>query len=98
VVPGDLDLKKGSIYVQKMGFDGDTYHYEFTSDTFVKSVELSTTWPGHFDDNGFDLYPGEKKQITFTTYDPGIYAPGYENTNSDVEPWITARSLEILSD
>jgi beta-mannosidase len=98
VVPGDLDLKKGSIYIHKMGFDGDTYHYEFTSDTFVKSVELSTTWPGHFDDNGFDLYPGEKKQITFTTYDPGIYAPGYENTNSDSEPWITATSLLLLSD
>ena len=40
VQPGDLDLKKGSIFIKKFGWIGDSYHFEISANTYVKSVEL----------------------------------------------------------
>jgi beta-mannosidase len=64
--PKDLKLQKAQITkVIKVTDNG--YSIMLTSDKLVKNLFLSTDEKGRFSDNYFDLLPGEKVQINFTT-------------------------------
>jgi len=93
VQPGELDLKKGSIFIKKFGWSGDSYHFEISANTYVKSVELYSENEGNFSINNFDLFPEEPIRVSFNTIDVNTFAPGSgSNTNSST-PVIFARSL-----
>ena len=94
---GDIDLKKGSIYIKRFGWSGDDYLFEVSSNTYVKDLELYTPHEANFDKNGFDLFPGETKRITLSLFDVDIFSPGMGSTEKDFIPVIKARSLTPFS-
>ncbi len=47
---------------------------ELRASRLARYVELSSSKPGQFSDNGFDLLPGERRTIVFTPDDPGAGA------------------------
>ena len=91
--PGDLDLKKGSIFIKKFGWIGDSYHFEISANTYVKSVELYSENEGNFSVNNFDLFPGESIRVSFNSFDVDTFAPGEGSTTKTGAPVIFARSL-----
>ena len=46
---GDIDLKKGSIYIKRFAWSGDDYLFEVSSNTYVKDLELYTPHEANFD-------------------------------------------------
>lgn len=93
VIPGNLALEKGSIYIERFGWIGESYLFEISSNTYVKDVELRSLSEGNFSENGFDLFPGEKIRVEFKTYDVDTFAPGKGASNMPGDPHILARSL-----
>ena len=93
VVPGDLALEKGSIYIDRFGWSGESYLFEISSNTYAKDVELRSLSEGNFSENGFDLFPGEKIRVEFKPYDIDTFTPGKGKSNLYGDPHILARSL-----
>ncbi len=81
VEPGELELKKGSIFIERFGWIDNKYLFEISSNTYVKDVELYSPQEGNFSTNGFDLFPGESIRVSFETFEMDGY------------PQIFARSL-----
>ena len=93
VMPGNLALEKGSIYIERFGWSGEIYLFEISSNTYAKDVELRSLSEGNFSENGFDLFPGEKIRVEFKKYDVDTFAPGKGASNMHGDPHILARSL-----
>jgi beta-mannosidase len=64
VEPKDLSLGKPEIKMS-ISKKKDVYEIELTSDKLAKDIYLSTDADGFFNDNYFDLLPGESKKIEF---------------------------------
>jgi len=64
--PKNLKLLKPQITVSLKKQDGG-YLLFLTSRVLVKDVQLSTAVKGFFEDNYFDLFPGEEKRLFFKT-------------------------------
>ena len=93
VNPGELNLKKSSIFIERFGWSGDSYIFEISANTFVKSVELYSLQEGNFSENGFDLFPGETIRVSFNKFDVDAFAPGMGDKKNYTDPHIMARSL-----
>jgi beta-mannosidase len=81
VEPGELALKKGSIFIERFGWSDNRYLFEISASTYVKDVELYSPQEGNFSTNGFDLFPGASIRVSFDTFE------------MSVDPQIFARSL-----
>jgi beta-mannosidase len=64
--PKDLKLQKPQITKLITSTD-QGYSITLSTDKLVKNLFLSTDEKGHFSDNYFDLIPGEKVIVNFTT-------------------------------
>ena len=64
--PANLKLPAQNISVKAKAVSGG-YEITLTSGQLAKNVELSVDAEGFFDDNFFDLLPGETKTVRFTT-------------------------------
>ena len=64
VKPKDLKLQQGDIYSSIKTTD-DGFKIFVWSDAFQKDVFLFSKYKGHFEDNFFNLSPGERKAINF---------------------------------
>ncbi len=62
----DLNLSKPKIR-KKITFTSNSHRIELSTDRFVKSLYLSLDEDVFFSDNFFDLLPGEKKIVTFSS-------------------------------
>jgi beta-mannosidase len=62
----NLNLPK-AVITKKIIPTATGYNIELSSDKYARYVFLSIDKPGFFSDNYFNLIPGEKKTITFTT-------------------------------
>ena len=89
----ELNLKKSSIFIERFGWSGDSYIFEISANTFVKSVELYSLQEGNFSENGFDLFPGETIRVAFNKFDVDAFAPGMGDKKNYTDPHIMARSL-----
>ncbi len=73
--PKELALPYGEI-IKKVKKVPNGFEIELYSEVLQKNVFLSTENKGHFEDNFFDLLPGEKKVVLFDskeTHSPHIY-------------------------
>ena len=64
--PKDLNLPVPEIK-KSVKANGFGYTVTVSSDKLVKNLYLSTTLPGDFSENYFDLLPGESREIQFST-------------------------------
>ena len=88
VEPGNLNLKKGSIFIERFGWSENKYLFEIRANTYVKDVELYSPQEGNFSENGFDLFPGASIRVSFDTSDMNT-----QTLEKKGDPQIFARSL-----
>ena len=93
---GDIDLKKGSIYIKRFGWSGDDYLFEVSSNTYVKDLELYTPHEANFVKTDL-TYSWRDKEITLSLFDVDIFSPGMGSTEKDFIPVIKARILTPFS-
>ncbi|WP_111684928.1 beta-mannosidase [Winogradskyella tangerina] len=68
VKPKDLDLKQAPIQTEIEKTD-EGFKIVLVSKTYQKDVFLSTNYHGQFEENFFDLQPGERKTVIFKSDD-----------------------------
>lgn len=66
--PAELPWPRATVQVQ---IQSQANELALTTDSLAYGVRLSTDVPGRFSDNGFMLFPDEKRQITFLPDEPG---------------------------
>jgi beta-mannosidase len=64
--PKDLNLPT-PVISKTVDASSDGYTVKLSSDKLVKNLFLSTTLPGDFSENYFDLLPGETRKVQFRT-------------------------------
>ncbi|MCS6928659.1 MAG: hypothetical protein NZM43_04090 [Saprospiraceae bacterium] len=64
--PKKLLLPETTVSLRVVATDNG-YQLELESPALAKNVHLSTSIPGRFSDNYFDLLPGERRTVLFTT-------------------------------
>ncbi|PCJ81050.1 MAG: hypothetical protein COA49_07035 [Bacteroidetes bacterium] len=101
VEPKDIKLLDAKISIEKLSVQDDgSVLLKIESDVFAKSVQLEANISGNFDDNGFDLLPGEKRFIKFTPFKLSTWAPEFSSSpkihNVKTQLFVTSRSLSSV--
>ena len=64
--PKNLELQQPDIK-KEINKTGEGYTVTLSANTLVKDLYLDYEGEGHFSDNFFDLFPGQKVTVSFTT-------------------------------
>jgi beta-mannosidase len=71
--PKDLELQKPTIHL-KLELVDNAYFVHLKTDKLAKSIFLSTAGDSHFEENYFDLLPGEEKTVFLKTNETALTA------------------------
>ncbi|HIO59134.1 MAG TPA: hypothetical protein EYN28_03060 [Flavobacteriales bacterium] len=101
IEPKDIKLQKANISVEKLkNQDDGSVLLMIESDVFAKSVQLEANMSGNFEDNGFDLLPGEQRILKFTPHNLATWGPelssNSQTRNVMTQLFVTARSLSSV--